>query len=197
MFSRYGALHAMRFDLSRLEVTGEDVKVFDGVNSFMLNGSTAADVSASGSLVYISGSQHILPDGELIWLDRRGTITPFLPDPKLYIGAAIDPDGKRVAAAVADKLGEADLWLYNIGRESDAAHERDARMVAFVWSPDGKSIFFTSFRSGEAEMFRIASNGGQAEQLTTNLNAWEYLEVRLPMARRFCSRRRRHRRAIS
>ena len=37
-----------------------------------------------------------------------------------------------------------------------------------------RSISFTSFTSGEGELFRIPSRGGSPEQLTSDISAWEY-----------------------
>jgi TolB protein len=34
------------------------------------------------------------------------------------------------------------------------------------WSPDGRSIIFTSDRGGSPQIYRMSSNGGRAERLT-------------------------------
>ena len=174
VYSRHGVLHAVPFNLSRLEVTGEPVKVLDGVSTHSGSGSAAFDVSASGSLVYIPGV-HRAPEGDLVWLDRQGKITPLVEHRKPYTGAAVDPDGKRLAVSIAGEYEEADIWVYEIERGSWTRLTNGMHTwTGLVWSPDGKWIFFTSFTSGEGELFRIPSRGGSPEQLTSDISAWEY-----------------------
>lgn len=43
-----------------------------------------------------------------------------------------------------------------------------------VWSRDGEWIFFSSFKSGEAELFRILVNDRDPEPLTSDNSTWEY-----------------------
>jgi serine/threonine-protein kinase len=174
LFSRFGALHAAPFDVVRLEVTGKPVKVLDDVHTFLGSGSALFDLSASGSLVFSPGAD-LFPDGELQWVDRDGTMSTFDGRHRPYLGASVDPSGTRVAAAIADEFGEADLWVCDIAR--CAWSRLTSGMHAWseiVWSPDSRSIFFTSFKSGEAEVFRIPSSGGEPEQLTFDSTVWEH-----------------------
>ena len=175
LYSRFGALYAAPFDLSRLEVTGEPVKVLDDIQSLSLSGSVAFDVSASGSLVYIPEADRY-PQADLLWLDRQGkTAAPVLRDRRRYIGAALDPNGKRLAVAIADDLGEADLTVYEIeGERSTRLTTGMHTWTQLAWSPNGKWIFFTSFKSGNAEVFRVPSDGGVAEPLTSDPMYWKY-----------------------
>src|SRR5262249_40221766 len=176
VYSRFGALHAAPFDASRLEVTGQAVKVLDNTNSFGGSGAAAFDVSASGSLVYVTGpSSASVPDGELVWLDRRGKIVPLPERPGAYMGAALDAAGKRLVVSIGDEAGNGDLSLYETDRGAWTRLTTGMQTSSpLAWSPDGKWIFFTSFKSGEGKLFRVASRGGQPEQLAFDLDGWDY-----------------------
>ncbi len=173
--SRFGELYAATFDLTRLEVTGKPVKVLDNINPFAGSGAAAFDVSATGSLVYITGpSAERIPEGELVWLDRRGNIVPLPEQPKRYLGAALDAESKRLVVSIGENDGEGDLSLYEIDRGAWTRLTTGMQTAyALAWSPDGKWIFFTSFKSGEGKLFRIPSQGGTPEQLTF-LDSWDY-----------------------
>jgi eukaryotic-like serine/threonine-protein kinase len=179
VYSRFEALYAVQFDLSRLELIGEPAKVLDDINDFAASGSAAFDVSASGTLVYIPGADRI-PEGELVWLDRQEPIAPAVRERKRYVGAALDPNGKRVSVTIADELGEADLWVYAIDGGSWTRLTTGMLLLtgppwsALVWSPDGQWIFFTSFKSGDGKLFRVPSGGGSAEQLTADVDTWDF-----------------------
>ncbi len=82
------------------------------------------------------------------------------------------PDGTEVVFVVrttdleANK-GLTDLWLVNVDGTglrrltSDPASDNTPR-----WSPDGKSVYFLSSRSGSSQVWKILADGGEAEQVT-------------------------------
>src|SRR5262245_27920055 len=85
---------------------------------------------------------------------------------------AVSPDGKLVAFAVRDtdvdgNRGRFDVWLAATDGSAirqlttHPENDQDAQ-----WSPDGAWLYFTSSRSGSAQVWRIRPTGGEAEQVT-------------------------------
>jgi dipeptidyl aminopeptidase/acylaminoacyl peptidase len=84
----------------------------------------------------------------------------------------VSPDGKRVAFTVsvidlpANKR-RSDLYLVGTdgsGLRRLTTHESGDSSPR--WSPDGGSVWFLSSRSGSSQVWRIAADGGEAEQVT-------------------------------
>lgn len=82
------------------------------------------------------------------------------------------PDGKTIVFVrrttdLEANRGRTDLWLVNadgtglrrLTTHPDADHSPR-------WNADGKSIYFQSTRSGSSQVWRIAADGGEAEQVT-------------------------------
>ena len=84
----------------------------------------------------------------------------------------VSPDGKWVAFAVRRtdleaNCGRNDLWLVS----TDGTGLR--RLTSHVqsdtnprWGPDSRTIWFLSDRAGSSQVWRIALDGGEAEQIT-------------------------------
>ncbi|HEY7409528.1 MAG TPA: S9 family peptidase [Vicinamibacteria bacterium] len=85
---------------------------------------------------------------------------------------AVSPDGRQVAFTVSALDLEAnrrrtDLWLVGIdgtGLRRLTTHE--ASDSGAEWSPDGRSIFFVSTRSGSSQVWRVATAGGEPVAVT-------------------------------
>ena len=69
-----GALFGVPFDLERLEVTGQSVRILDEVISHDGTGGAQFDVSPQGTLAYLPGpsASTMLP---VHWLERKGPTT--------------------------------------------------------------------------------------------------------------------------
>src|SRR5688572_3200013 len=84
------------------------------------------------------------------------------------------PGGRRVIYTVTTPVmtGEKSellthLWIANAdGSDARAFTSGDKSNTNPQWSPDGKSIFFTSKRGDHNNLWRIRVDGGEAEQLT-------------------------------
>jgi serine/threonine-protein kinase len=157
-----GTLHAVPFDLQRLEVTGTPTAVLEGVAMTRIGAAEAA-IAANGVLVYIPGSGGARRT--IVALDDRGRPVP-LPglSPDIYRQARVSPDGKRLAFSVSG-----DIWIYEFARALVTRLTTDPGSDTHpVWTPDGQRIVFTSMRAGYPELYvRSADGTGSDQKLLT------------------------------
>jgi dipeptidyl aminopeptidase/acylaminoacyl peptidase len=84
----------------------------------------------------------------------------------------VSPDGRRVVFTVsildlAANKRRSDLYLVGMdgsGLRRLTTHESGDNSPR--WSPDGRSVYFLSSRSGSSQVWRIAADGGEAEPVT-------------------------------
>lgn len=76
---------------------------------------------------------------------------------------AISPNGRRVAFSY-----QGDIWVALVARPRDARRltSHPAYDMRPCWSPDGRWLMFTSMRSGSADVYIVASEGGVPRRLT-------------------------------
>ncbi|HTV22504.1 MAG TPA: S9 family peptidase [Polyangiaceae bacterium] len=83
-------------------------------------------------------------------------------------------DGRRVAFVLSDTDMEAnrrrsDLWWLDLSAPSPTPRrltQNAANDTSPRWSPDGKSLYFISTRSGTAQVWRLPLEGGEASAVT-------------------------------
>src|SRR3954468_10938932 len=97
-------------------------------------------------------------------------------------GPEVSPDGKLVAFAVRDTDVDANRGRYNVWlaatdgssvRQLTTHPENDTDPQ---WTADGAWIYFTSTRSGSAQVWRIRPTGGESEPVTklpTDVNGFK------------------------
>jgi dipeptidyl aminopeptidase/acylaminoacyl peptidase len=105
------------------------------------------------------------------WAARPMTVDDLLAV-KTVSDPQVSPDGKWVVYVVAELDREAqktnsDLWLVPVAggepRRLTTAQGADNHPR---WSPDGKSIAFSSNRGGSTQVWLLPADGGEARQLT-------------------------------
>jgi serine/threonine-protein kinase len=162
-----GTLWVVAFDLSRLELLGDPVRVSETLQIDMLSAANYA-VSRSGALVYVPARAHAR---SFVWVDRQGRETAIdaLP-PRPYSNMDLSPDGTRLAFAIED--GEFDIWTWDFARQSSTRLTFGPSFDYLPrWTPDGRTIIFQSNRAGPPNLFSVASDGsGPVERLTTSNN---------------------------
>jgi Tol biopolymer transport system component len=146
-----GKLMASRFDARTLTFSGTPVALIDGVDAFSF--------SDDGTLVYSGapGSADALTSSDaagnnirtstLVWVNRKGNVTPLPLPPNHYEHPRLSADGRRIVVGRVDPEGRT-LWLYDIVRETLAKFTVASSSEWPVWSADGTHIFYASNRAG-------------------------------------------------
>jgi eukaryotic-like serine/threonine-protein kinase len=162
-----GTLWVVGFDLNRLELVGEPVRVSETLQIDMLSAVNYA-VSRTGALAYVPARARTR---SFVWVDRTGreTVIDGLP-PRAYANFGLSPDGTRVAFSVED--GEFDVFVWDFARESLTRLTFGSSFDYLPrWTPDGRRIIFQSNREGSPNLFSVPSDGsGPVERLTTSTN---------------------------
>jgi len=172
LFARERALVAQPFDPSKGTVSGEAVPLAEDL--LMLPGAALSvfSASANGVLAYLTGKAELMTSLE--WHDREGKLLGTLGEPAVHRSPQISPDGRLVAAMVNDvAIGTHDLWIYDVERGLRTRFTFDpGDDSAPTWTPDGKTIYFSSTAKGTSAVYRKSVEGtGEVEPVSASQDA--------------------------
>jgi eukaryotic-like serine/threonine-protein kinase len=156
-------LFGVAFDPAKGKVIGEPVPLADDVS---LTGAGVAQfaVSQNGTVVYLPTFGR-----ELTLIDRAG-LARSITDAKLnYHSPRFSPDGKRIALDNVTAEGR-DVWIFDREQNQLTRTTFDKDGHDPEWAADGKSIFYSSARSGTFGIYRIRTGiaGGTSDSLFAN-----------------------------
>ena len=148
--------YALRSDLYRSR-EGRDAQLTHGARL------SDPDARPDGRIVAIRASRGtnqlvlVTADGR-----RIAPITSFSPDTQWY-DPRWSPDGRRIAAVRWERGGyTAVVVLDTTGRPLQVTLRERAVAASPAWTPDGRTVVFTSDRSGRAEVYRAVVDPGRA-----------------------------------
>jgi serine/threonine-protein kinase len=158
-----GALWAVRFDVSAEDVVGDPVPVLERVSWRSASANVA--FSRRGMLAY-APSAGAGDARSLVWVDRRGSETPFAAPARQYYQPRLSPDGTRVAMSIAGGQQPLEMWIwdFSLQRLTPLQSRRGSSNGFMVWSRDSRQLIYSS-----GGLFRRAADGtGSEEQLPTS-----------------------------
>ena len=164
LFVRDRTLVAQRFDSSSAQLSGDPMPIA-AFQSASLDNPADFSVTAGGFLAYGAGAGV----NALVWRARSGQRTE---NPAIVGDVAtprISRDGQQVAFARAE-TGNFDIWIGDLRRANYTRLTFDAGLERWpIWSPDGKTITYSSGIYGSVDFYRRASDGsGSVERLTNH-----------------------------
>ncbi len=141
LFSRQRSLMAQRFDATKLELQGSPVAIADPVSG------GAFSASDDGTLVFRPGGGS---QNDLVWIGRNGNRIGTTGAPAHYQQVVLSPGGHRAAVQRMDTdTGNPDLWVVDLDTAIASRLTVDPAMDGDpAWSPDERSVAFTSYRTG-------------------------------------------------
>jgi Tol biopolymer transport system component len=137
VFSRGSTVFAAPFDIDRLALARQGVRVLDGVSA--ASGQPQFAVASDGTLVYVPSPSNAR---RLVWMDRRGTRTPVIEDAQRFSHPRISPEGDRVLVQVVSDSGGNEFWIYDVRRGTRT--RLGARGSRPIWESNGMRVTFQS-----------------------------------------------------
>ena len=161
LYVHQGVLFGVGFDAEALRVRGAPVPLLDDLASVPFSAGGQYDVSANGTLVYLSGTTR---DAlwSLITADNTGKTQP-LPIPRgHYLFPTVSRDGKNIAWVSPNW----ELWVYDIAREAASRLVAGGAFGQPVWTPNGKHLVFSGVpgEKGEGTLWCIRADGAGERQ---------------------------------
>jgi Tol biopolymer transport system component len=187
VYVHQGLIFAKGLDLSRPNASSSPLPVVQKVLGGTGSGAAHLTIAADGTLAYVpqSGADAHLP---LVWMDRRGEVTPLWSSQIDFRNPELSPDGRRVALSIGD--GEQfDIWVGDASAKAgsgvstalaQAGAMTGPSRLTFdpaddfkpVWTPDGRAIVYSSARAGALNLYvQLADGGRPAERLTESPNS--------------------------
>src|SRR6266550_3118510 len=159
-------LMVVPFDQNTMKVTGEPTTLAEGIR---LAPSSTVDlaVSNNGTLLYTRG---VAPGKlELVWVTRSGKAQSVDPDWQgSFAEPSLSPDGRRLSVSLLpnasyDAIAQiSDIWIKRLDRGPSVKLTLEEKTDHYsTWTPDGKSVTFTSNAAGSLDLWTKRADGSR------------------------------------
>jgi len=164
LFLRQGTLFAHAFDPVRLELTGNPFRVADQLDWDL---PPPLSASATGILVFRTGSTRATETRPLVWFDRSGKEIRTVKTTNPGTRPSLSPDGRQVALMGGIVAGPPQITLLTLDRDiSSRFTSSGAINLDPVWSPDGRQIVFSKANNtGTFDLYSKPTTTDREEEL--------------------------------
>jgi len=161
-FVRDQSLMTQSFDLSRLQVTGEPVRIGEAPEDLTTLGTNPASASGNGILIYPTSAPVL---SRLTWFGRDGRAQGELPVPEGdYREIVFSPDNHHIALSRRNSSA-GDIWTADATRGAMTRLTTDGSRKALVrWSGDGSQIAYAVMRGAEWNFYERPASGSDEER---------------------------------
>ncbi|MHC5114754.1 MAG: protein kinase domain-containing protein [Planctomycetota bacterium] len=166
VYSRSDGLFAVPFDARRVELTGPEALVIDGIRRHANHDLAAFALSESGTLLYIRGRQ-VMDGHTLEWVDEQGRTERCSTAAGLFYTPRMSPDGRRLSMSRLRGNDSWDLWVLDVERDVLTRVTFGEWDGPGIWTPDGARIAFATnmLRRGCGLAWAPADGSGEVEPL--------------------------------
>jgi len=153
-------------------VTGPAVTILSDVMTEPGTGAAQFAIAEDArALLFVPGGPNIKRT-ELVWIDRRGNITPVGSPLESYYQPHLSPDGTRVASTV---YGATDgVVVYDLAGRSSVRIPSEGNCALIGWHPDGRQLLIGSDLEGGAMQTLFLANAdgsGKPRRLDLGVHA--------------------------
>ncbi len=165
LFVRSGTLRAQRIDLKTFALVGDPVSLAEGVQTSSALQFASVSASSDGLLAYTRGESATFSTLQL--LDRSGKEVGTVGTAADQLDPRMAPDGHAVIVSRSDRGGTLDIWSIDLRRNIETRLTfSPANEWSPVWSPDSKSVVYTSFENRPGDLFiKCVEGSGAGEPL--------------------------------
>jgi Tol biopolymer transport system component len=169
LYSKDGDLRAQRFNVRKMRVEGDAVRLADRIQLDPGSGNAGLfAISENGTLVYLPGGSAGMT--QLTWVTRDGKDAGTLAPPGRFYSPRLSHDGKRVGVDFSDPVtNKGDIWIFDLTRNiSTRATYDPANESAPVWLANDQRFVFLSEKTGRADLYERAVGSGSDTLLFAN-----------------------------
>jgi serine/threonine protein kinase/Tol biopolymer transport system component len=166
VFADADALFAVPLD-GRFEPVGSPAPVLHGIDHYYRH--TNVGLSENGTVVYLSADS--VHEAELEWLDHAARVTPVPGGRGPHDGVRLSPDGREAAAARVDGSNSR-VWILDLERGSKRLLSGEGDCGQPIWSRDGTTITYVSYRVDGKDLCRKRADGIGPEECLTRRAGW-------------------------
>ena len=156
-------LMAAPFDPDQLRPTGRAVAVLENIATTPGLGSARFDTALDGTLAFVT----VAPSNRrtLAWVNRQGGLqTPIAASPRAFWHLSLSPNGAQLLTG-EDPGAQRNVGLYQFSTGAFTPLTSDGRNDFPEWSPDGKTVLFSTFGRGPRTVLGQPADGSRPPEV--------------------------------